>query len=255
MARVVCLLVLVLAAGCPGGGGDDYPIGAGGGGGGPTTPGASKDAAVEDASQRDAAIDAPPGQLIGRVCLLTDLRLINAAPGDCAATGASNLRVTLGSSAPVLTNDDGTFLIAEQAGSNLAWTVTGVTLVTSVIPFSTSRLLPAIRDTAYGDLKSSSSVIVSPGEGSIVARLVKNNASITGARALVNNGESLQTLYDTANATVWGTQGTGSLGVAWLPNNLAGTRTLIVSPPSGASFAVPVTIVDQAITFVTIAVP
>lgn len=250
MARLGLVLVLVLAAGCPGGGGDDdYPIGPGGGGGGAITPGSG-------AGSGDAGTDGGENQLTARVCLVSDLRrLINAAPGDCASTGASNLSVTLGGSAPVLTNNDGSFTITEQAGANISWRITGGTLVTSVIPFTSSRILPAILDDTYGDLLNSNSAVVQPGEGSIVVRLVKNNAPVTGATAVVNGGESQQTLYDTTSATVWGTLSTGPLGVAWLPDNVAGARTLVISPQGGAPFSVPVTIVDQAITFVTIAVP
>jgi hypothetical protein len=251
MARFAFLVVLVLAAGCPrGGDGDDYPLGVGGGGGGTTTPG------TDDAGTGDGGIDAPAATITGRVCLVTDLRrLINAAPGDCATMGANNFSVTLGASAPVTTNNDGSFTIPEQAGSNLSWRVTGGTLVTSVIPFSTSRLLPAILDAEYIDLLGVNSAVVQPGEGSVIARLVRNNQPVTGATSVINNGESQQTLYDGANATVWGTLGTGPFGVAWLPDNVAGTRTLIVSPQGGSPLSVPVTIVDQAITFVTIAVP
>lgn len=251
MARLV--LLLVLAAGCPGGGDDDdYPVGVGGGGGGTTTPGDLGDAGTGDG---DGGIDAAV-QLTGRVCLVSDLRrLVNALPTDCAGTGANNLGVTLGLSAPVLTVADGSFTIPEQAGSNLSWTITGATLIRSVIPFSASRLLPAILDDTYGDLLNSNSAIVQPGEGSIVARLVKNNVPVTGATAVVLNGESLQTLYDGASATVWATLATGPLGIAWLPDNVTGARMLVVTPQGGSPFAVPVTIVDQAITFVTVVVP
>jgi hypothetical protein len=250
MARLGLVLLLVLAAGCPAGGDDDYPIGPGGGGGGSVTPGSG-------GGSGDAGTDGDGGtQITARVCLVSDLRrLINAAPGDCAGTGAGNLGVTLGGSAAVLTNNDGSFTIPDQAGSNLSWTITGATLVTSVIPFTSSRILPAILDDTYTDLLNSNSAIVQPGEGSIVARLVKNNAPVAGATAVVNGGESQQTLYDGANATVWATLSTGPLGVAWLPDNVAGARTLVVSPQGGSPFSVPVTIVDQAITFVTIAVP
>lgn len=249
MARLAIWLVLVLAAGCPrSGDGDDYPIGVGGGGGGTTSPGA------DDAGTGDA-IDAA-ATITGRVCLVTDLRrLLNAAPGDCATTGANNLAVSLGGSAAVLTSADGSFTIPDQAGANLTWRITGATLVTSLIPFSSSRILPAIRDSAYIDLLGANSAIVQTGEGSVIARLVRNNQPVTGATAVISNGESQQTLYDTTSATVWGTLATGALGIAWLPDNVAGVRTLLVTPQGGSAQSFPVTIVDQAITFVTIAVP
>jgi hypothetical protein len=47
---------------------------------------------------------------------------------------------------------------------------------------------------------------------------------------------------------------TGALGVAWLPDNLAGARTLQIAQ-GPTQLAIPVAIADQAITFVTIALP
>ncbi len=251
MARLALWTLAVLAAGCPSGGGgdDDYPIGGGGGGGGTSGP-------RIDAGGGGGGDGGTGGTLIsGRVCLLSDLRrLINAMTGDCAATGAAGLQVSLGGSMPVLTAADGSFKIPAREGTNLAWQVSGVGLTTSIIPVSTSALLPVIRDTAYLDLLNSNSAIVDQGEGSIIARIIRNGAVVMNATAQVVGGESLQTLYDSTNATVWGTVATGMLGVAWLPDNVAGTRTLRIVQGT-TQLQVPVTIVDQAITFVTIALP
>jgi hypothetical protein len=253
MARLALLplALAVLAAGCTsGGGGDDYPVGGGGTGGGTSGP-------RTDAGTGDGGVDGPAA-LRGRVCLVSDLRrLIDAAPGDCAATGAGGLNVSLGGSATVLTAADGSFSVPAQDGFNLAWRVTGGNLVTSIVPVSASTLLPAIRDAVYNDLKNASGVIVSPGEGSIVARLVRGGAPVAGATAQIIGGESLRTLYDGASATVWSTISTGTFGVAWLPDNVAGFRTMRIAYGTAqqSSLAVPVPIVDQAITFATIALP
>jgi len=249
MARIALLLIAVLTAGCPADGDDDYPIGGGGGGGGGTT-GPRPDGG---GGGGDGGID---GQALisGRVCLLSDLRrLINMAPGDCAATGASGIRVSLGDSMPVLTGADGSFSIPTQAGTNLVWQVSRLNLMTSIVPVSTSTLLPAISDVTYGELLSTNSVVIAQNEGGIVARIIRNGSPLMGATARINGGESLQTLYDGDSAAVWETLGTGTLGVAWLPDNVAGGRTLVVQGQSQLS--VPVTITAQAITFVTIAVP
>lgn len=252
MARLALLplALAVLAAGCTSaGGGDDYPIGGGGAGGGTSGP-------RTDGGAGDGGVDGP-AVLRGRVCLVSDLRrLIGAAPGDCATTGAGGLTVSLGGSMTVLTAADGSFSIPAQDGSNLAWRVTGMNLVTSIVPVSASTLLPAIRDAAYNDLKSASGVIVAPSEGSIALRLVRGGAPVAGATAQITGGESLQTLYDGASATVWSTISTGTFGVAWLPDNIAGFRTMrIAYGMPQTSFSVPVPIVDQAITFATIALP
>jgi hypothetical protein len=249
MARIALLLIAVLTAGCPAGGDDDYPIGGGGGGGGGTTP-------QPDAGGGGGGDGGVDGQVLigGRVCLLSDLRrLVNMTPGDCAATGANGIRVALGDSMPVLTGADGSFSIPTQAGTNLVWQVSRLNLMTSIVPVSTSTLLPAISDVAYGELLSANGVVVDQNEGGIVARIIRNGGPLMGATARINGGESLQTLYDAGSATVWGTLGTGALGVAWLPDNAAGGRTLNVQGQS--TLSVPVTITAQAITFVTIAVP
>ena len=249
MARLALLLAAALAAGCPsGGGGDDYPVGGGGGGGGGGGP-------RTDAGDGDGGVD---GQTLigGRVCVLTDLRrLINAAPGDCASSGAGNLSVSLGGGSPVLTAGDGSFAIPAQPGTNLAWQVQRLNaIVRSIVPVSTSTLLPAIRDIPYGEILSRNSVILLQGQGSIVARILRGGAPVANATARVTGGESQQTLYDGDDPLVWSTIATGAFGVAWLPDNAAGARELQVTLGT-STLRVPVTIVDQAITFVTIALP
>ncbi|HWO26227.1 MAG TPA: hypothetical protein VNO30_46185 [Kofleriaceae bacterium] len=250
MARPGYLLLAVLAAGCPAAGdSDDYPIGGGGGGGGTSGPRA------DAGTGGDGGIDGQ-GTIRGRVCVVSDLRrLTSAVPGDCATMNAGGLSVRLGGSASVLTSADGSFTIPAQPGTNLSWRVSGQGFITSIVPVSTSALLPAIRESAYADLKGSNGIIVSPGQGSIVARVVRGTTTgttaVTGATAQVTGGESLQTLYDGTSATVWATTATGALGVAWLPDNVAGARTLRVVVGT-TQLSVPVAIVDQAITFVTI---
>lgn len=253
MARLALVLCAVaLAAGCPGGSGDDdYPIGGSGRPGGNSGTGGADDAGVDGSTDGGRPIS-------GRVCLLTDLRkLVN--PADCAPMNANNLQVALGAAPPVTTTGDGSFTTTEQVGTNLVWTVTGGQLVRSIVPFSASTLLPAIRDSVYTELAGQNNVIINPGQGSVIARIVRNNAAVPGWTAQIVGGESQQTLYDVDSPVLWGpTQsGTGPLGIAWLPDNLAtGDRTLRVTRSSNAmSFDTTVRIVDGAITFVTIAVP
>jgi hypothetical protein len=250
MARLALVTLAVLAAGCPAGDGDDdYPIGGGGGGGGTSGP-------RTDGGIGDGGTDGPAA-LRGRVCLLTDLRrLTSAMPGDCATTGAGNLQVSLGGGTPVLTAADGTFTAPAREGTNLAWQVTGQNLAPSIVPVSASAplLLPATGDATYNDLLLSNGVTIEQGEGSIVARILRNGTPVMNAAAQIVGGESLQTRYDGTNPTVWATTATGMLGVAWLPDNVAGVRTLRVVQGT-TQLLVPVTIVAQAITFVTIVLP
>lgn len=250
MTRLAVLALAVLAAGCPSSDIDDYPIGGGGGGGGgPSGPG--RDASTGDASGDGQAL------ISGRVCVVNDLRrLLNALPTDCRTTGANGLSVVLGDSAPATTAQDGTFAVPAQQGTNVAWAITGATVVRSVVPGSpgAAPLLPAISDLRYMDLLNQNSVLIDQSEGSIVARIIRGGLPVMGATAQVVGGESLQTLYDSNNPEVWGVSATGALGVAWLPDNAVGPRTLRVT--SGTlNLSVPVTIFDQSITFVTIALP
>lgn len=252
MLRLALLLVLV--AGCPGGGDDDYPIGPGGGGGGSTNPGA-----IVDAPSTIDAIDAPPNTIVGRVCVLTNMRrLINAMPTDCASAGAGGYLVTLGSGMAT-TGIDGSFAIPDQLGSGLVWRVTdpAVTpvLVPSFVPFSQSKLLPVMTVDQYNEELGNAGIVVQAGEGAIVARVVKGSVAQAGAVAAVSLGEAQATYYDTTVPATWSTSATGALGVAWLPDNLAGNRTLIVTPQGGQPQQANVNIVDGAITFVTISVP
>lgn len=251
MARLALLLLLALAAGCPAeGGDDDYPIGGGGGGGGVSGP-------RTDAGTGDGGDGGGTGTTInGRVCLLSDLRrLINAMPGDCATSGAGGISVSLGSSAPVTTQADGRFSIPAQEGTNLAWRVSALNLMPSIVPLSGSSLLPAIRDDVYNDLVLQNGGVPAPGNGAIVARVIRAGTPVMGATAAIDAGQQVeQTRYDGTNPMAWGTTATGALGVAWLPDNLAGPVTLRVTQ---GSTVVPVslTTVPDAITFVTIALP
>jgi hypothetical protein len=170
--------------------------------------------------------------------------------------GASGLSVRLGGSASVQTSADGSFAIPAQPGTNLAWRVSGLGLITSIVPVSTSALLPAIREEAYFGLKGSNGIVVSPGQGSIVARIIRSSSTgttaVSGATAEVAGGDSLPTRYDGTNKLVWEPTATGALGVAWVPNNSVGARELRVEQGT-TLLSVPLAIVDQAITFVTIA--
>ncbi len=240
MARLALLLLAALAAGCSSAGDtDDYPIGGGGAGGGTSGP----PPGGGDGGTGDGGTS---GQIRGRVCLVSDLRrLTGQLPTDCATTGAGNLAVSLGG---VVAADRPRRLVldADAGGDEPGVAGDRAAADPSVVPVSASTLLPAISEAVYADLKSASGVIISPGQGSVIARVFRGTGAVTGATAQIVGGESLQTLYDGATATTWTTIATGMLGVAWLPDNALGARTLRIAYGSPqTSLSVPVAIADQ----------
>jgi hypothetical protein len=235
------LPALALIAACKAQG-DDYPVlpgGGGGGTGGGTTP--------------DAAVDAPAdgGTMIaGRVCLLTDVRDLTS----CAATGAGGLTVTLGIDSTV-TAGDGTFLLPQPFGSNLVWTVSGTDIMTSAMPYSAVLDIPAISATTYADLLLGNGVLLAAGEGGLMARVVSGGSAVAGATVTgaTNDGN---VFYDGSSASIWNQGSTGAFGTVWIPQMVAGTGSLSVTPSGGSPTTVSsLPITDGGITFVVVDVP
>lgn len=218
------------------------PTRPGGPGGGDTTPG---------------MIDAPDGTddgsavIAGRVCLVADLRLPTAG---CAATGADNITVTLGTKT-ALTAVDGTFTIAVPSGSSLTWRATGAAIISSVMPFSVDFVIPAITVDNYGNLLITNGVLLSPGQGSVIARVVQGATLTAGATASAQPTPQFATLYDGISPTAWQGTATATFGVAWVTGIPVGATTLTATPPSGNPQAAVIPVEDQAITFVTIEIP
>ncbi|HEU0034561.1 MAG TPA: hypothetical protein VFQ53_28250 [Kofleriaceae bacterium] len=199
-----------------------------------------------DARPIDAGADA--ALAAGRVCLISDLRVLDA----CAASGAGGLTVTVDGVSST-TNADGSFLYSAPGGA-ATWTVTGGTIVKSVVPLAGGAdvLLPAITTADYTTLVDANLATVGNGQGSVVVSLTKNSSPVVGATVVVNLGEGTS-LYDTTSATTWGRTSTGALGMAWLPGHNVGSRTLIITPAGSTGVTKTVSVVDQAITFVTFA--
>ena len=238
--RIAALLVLLV--GCQSSGGDDYHV-IPGGDDHPINP--MPDAPPADGLVGDGAM------LTGRVCVTTDLRTPTVG---CATTGAANILVQLGTET-AMTADNGSFMLLPPSGAGLVWHTSGTDLVSSVIPLSTSNILPMVRVQTYLDLENSNSVIVNSGEGSVFLYIRQAGLPLPGATTDVSPAASFLTLGDRANATNWVQGATGLLGVSWTPGIIAGAATLTVSPPVGAHAMLTAPIEDGAITFVTLVVP
>ncbi|MDQ3368406.1 MAG: hypothetical protein M3680_23520 [Myxococcota bacterium] len=238
--RRVGVLVLALAA-CEAEDPNDYPINPGGGGGGGGGIG------------RDAGVDATGDGgtlLVGRVCLVSDLRAL----ANCANVGAAGLLVTVGNRTAI-TSETGAFALVPPTGSGLYWRVTGAAIVPSVMELGATPVIPAIGSDAYLDLQTTNGVILSPGQGSVVLRVTRGGAPLAGAIVVASPVPQYPTFYDGANAMVWDEDATGGAGVAWLPGASTGTAAITITPPSGAAVADVLPVEDQAITYATVDVP
>jgi hypothetical protein len=240
MKRVWLLGLLVACKSS--GDGDDFPIHPNGGG----TSGEQLDATTPiDAFDPDAGT-----QLTGRVCVVSDLRVLTA----CAATGAGNITVTLGTRSAT-TMDDGRFTIATPSGSNLVWRASGAAIVSSVVAFGPVHAIPAIGVEDFNDLMNANSVVLQADEGSIVARIVKAGMPQSGATAATIPAAQFPTKYDGPTATAWTELSTAAAGTAWVPGVPIGATTITATPASGTGASVDVRVEDQAITYVTIDLP
>ena len=232
--------ILIALAACKQGAGDDYPINPGGDDNGNFHPQA-------DAPAADQALGDGSGMLTGRVCVLADLR----QPTMCAGTGAGNITVTLGT-AMATTADDGMFSLVSPGGTNLSWTIVGADVVTSVVPLSTSNILPAITATYYDDMLTANGVIINSGEGSLVLFVRDATGALPGAAVTLTPTATFLPMHDTSNKSVWSQGNTGPAGVSWTPGATAGSVSVRVSPPAGTAQQVSLPIVDGAITYTTI---
>jgi hypothetical protein len=239
--RVGIAFALVLIA-CQQTTGDDYPIGPGGGPGG-ITPG-QIDAADDGAGTGDG------GVVNGRVCLVTDLRNLTS----CANSGAGGLTVQLGSQT-TSTADDGKFAIVAPAATMLVWSVSGGTIVPSLMGFGANATIPAVDATRYGDLLIANGVLLSPGQGSIVVRALQAGAPAVGALVTASPVPQYATYYDGIDMNAWDQDATGAFGVAWLTGVAVGTPTVRISPAVGSAAMIPLGVADQAITYATVELP
>ncbi|MBL9014884.1 MAG: hypothetical protein JNL83_11945 [Myxococcales bacterium] len=235
-------LWLALVA-CKQGTGDDYPINPGGDDTGDFHP-------MNDAPLADQSLTDSGGMITGRVCLLADVRV----PASCAATGAGNIAVTLGA-AGAMTADDGMFSLVSPGGTGLVWSIGRADLVPSVVPVTTSNILPIMTSVDYDDMLTTNGVILNAGEGALVVHVRDAAGPLAGAGVTVTPSATYPAMHDTATKTVWVAGNTGPLGVSWTPgiSSLQSTASVTVTPPTGAAQQLVLPIRDGAITFASVA--
>jgi hypothetical protein len=244
--KLSVLAVLVLLPACSSKE-DDFPIGPG--------PGNIGSGGGIDASIKDAPSDTPllidANIFTGRVCLAAD-------PSNllmCAATGAGGLTVRLGTGVTT-TAADGSFTIPGQSGSNLVWSVTGATIVSSYKPLSDFQI-PAILTADFDTLKTNNMVTVLPGQGSVMVTVVRNGSGFAGVAATSNPTAAYAPFYDTTGSSTgpWSRVSTGANGTVWLPGLNVGAATVTAMPGPGQISTPSLPIIDGAITFATITFP
>jgi hypothetical protein len=236
--RLVPLLVVLAACQAAG---EDRPVLPGGDDDESVTPG-GRDAGIGDASQGDGSA------ILGRVCLLSDLRDL----AGCAVTGASGLTVTLGNQTAI-TAADGTFIMPAPSGSTLVWRVTGTGVVPSRMAFSAVPVIPVMPDSLYNDLTLANGVIINAGQGAVVVRLVTpQGADVPGATGNIVTA-TYPAFYDGNSASLWNQSSTGTQGVIWIPGVPAGSANLGLAV-GGATTTLPTTVDDGGITFLIVPV-
>ena len=217
--RALALVMLLMA--CRGSGDDDYRIIPGG-----------DDTRIVPRPDAPLAPDAPDdggATIDGRVCVLRDARDLSS----CEPSGVGGLEVTLGDQSAT-TGDDGSFSITMPMETELVWHVTGTDLVTSVMPFTTTPTIPALKAIEYDDLLLGNvGTLLSADEGSMFVRVIQAAAPLADATVESAPDSTYGVRYDGGDSTVWGGAATGPFGVAWIAGARAGDNTVTVTPPVG----------------------
>ena len=223
---------------------NDFPVGGGGGGGG----GGGADARPADAP-KDAVLAIDANILSGRVCLVSDARLLTDS-ANCSMTAAGGLTVRLGNQSTT-TSADGSFMIVNDPAAEPVWRVTGTGVVSSYSPLG-NYYVPTLTQAGYNAITSANSVTTVPGQGDVMVLELHNGAGAAGVTAVSTSTPAplYSTFYSTASSTIWA-QGTSTdtHGVAWLPGINVGTVNISSTGTSTiASAGVPVK--DGGVTFI-----
>jgi hypothetical protein len=203
-----------------------YPIGGGPGGGA-----GGNGSGSGSGTTTDANIDV----LEGLVCVLPDPRDFST----CLAAGAGGITVTVGTGSAV-TNDDGTFAIAPPSGTNLVWSVSGNTIMTSTIGFSTSAVIPAIQSMTFETLTDENGIVFDPTQGTILGQVLHAGSGVADTTAAAAPIGIYDTFYaspddqaDWLDATT-----TTTFGTFLIAGLTPGIETLTLTPGVGSAVIV-----------------
>lgn len=250
MKRAVLVMLLAACQASP----SDYPsqpnggppVHVGSGSGGTTG-----DAGTGDAGDGGVAVT-------GRLCIVNDLR----TPTVCDTTqDASRLTVLLGTRSPdAPPAKTGEFTIHAPLGTGLVWRVSGLTVISTVMPYGTDNLIPVVREPVYTDLLIPLGLSsTTPGQGSVVVRALRGGVPASGVTAtstLMPLSSVEVPRYDQDNSAVdWASNGpTQSHGIVWFPGVQPTTTPARVILRVGTTTAatVDLSVAELAITFVTI---
>jgi hypothetical protein len=230
---------------------DDYPIGPGGNGNGRGS--GAADAGLGDGG--DAADGDAGVQISGRVCVISDLRF----PTVCNGGDADKITVSIGTTRTATPNARGDFTINAPLGP-FVWRVSGTNFTTSIVSVSGDNTLPVIGDALYLEMLGVNKVTRLPEMmSSAVVRVVHGGtAPVASVLATSVPATSDLPFYDDNDTLDWRSDmlGTGPNGVVWLPDlpliGTAGSVKITLKPPVGAAVDITASLVDQAITFVTV---
>jgi hypothetical protein len=224
------LALAVALVGCGDPPDDDYPVLPGGGFGVPTA-----------------------GSIAGRVCLImADPRALDT----CADTGADNITVALGS-ATTTTAANGAFALVPPPGSNLVFTVSGPSIVTSSQMFSPTNLIPAINADLFDQVLAANGIVLSPGSGSIFGSVFVRGVPAAGVTVASTPSPAFGPFFDGTTPTTFGLDETGVRGVVFLPGVTVGPASVTFSDlaTAGETTVEGIQVVDGGITFVDAVLP
>lgn len=202
------------------------------------------------------------GQIVGRVCLASDLLTL----GTCSGTGAGGLVVSLGN-ATAVTTASGTFAIARpiatDAGTPTFFTVSGPTIVTAVQPVATAtttttaNVISAVDTTFFNSLLVANSLTIAPGAGSIVGTVLRRGLPVSGVTAVLTPATTAGPFFEGVTPTALTTNATGARGIVFFPGVNLGPVSMTLSDLSSAGETTVdgIQVVNGGITFMDAVLP
>ncbi len=164
---------------------------------------------------------APPGGavtvptvIIGRVCVLTDPRLLTS----CITTGAQNLTVTVGNQVAT-TGPSGGFVVnapSDTTTPNIirTVTVTGTGIIPSSQVVTPNLLVPVLNENLFSQVLAANGIVLTPGSGSIIASVTRGGIPVQGVTAISTPSPAFGPFFDGTSPTAFTLNGTGAQGVA-----------------------------------------